>query len=357
MAEQASNPFEGLYGFVRTHLLIVNNLLTGSCFLVATLDFLAPKLWLLPRLIYTCTALLALAMLATALVPGLAAKVQARFFAGEAGGVPLSSRGGWQFGIVLLTLVSIGGFASVAKASQGGIAASSFPPIRNLRAELLSLHADVADIKTGVGEVNAKLDRIAGSVDPAQAADRCADLECAVSSGASPEAVRKLFAKGAKVPGDPINQAALLVSAATSQSAGRLEVIEQLLRNGIERDLPLHGHLTDPAGLTKAGALNAKRVFDEAELAASPSARFAKELQGRTELDRWNSVAGCLLRSSGGMTLIEFAALQGDQELFERMAARGAKPRVLSCKKGGSRAGGMARVDIGESGSISVHGG
>ncbi|MFX8274228.1 hypothetical protein ABTL44_19600, partial [Acinetobacter baumannii] len=85
---------EGLYGFVRTHLLIVNNLLTGSCFLVATLDFLAPKLWLLPRLIYTCTALLALAMLATALVPGLAAKVQARFFAGEAGGVPLSSRGG-----------------------------------------------------------------------------------------------------------------------------------------------------------------------------------------------------------------------------------------------------------------------
>ncbi|MFX7507160.1 hypothetical protein ABTJ37_22850, partial [Acinetobacter baumannii] len=82
--------------------------------------------------------------------------------------------------IVLLTLVSIGGFASVAKASQGGIAASSFPPIRNLQAELLSLHADVADIKTGVGEVNAKLDRIAGSVDPAQAADRCADLECAV---------------------------------------------------------------------------------------------------------------------------------------------------------------------------------
>lgn len=354
MPAAPSQPFEGLYAFVRTHLLIVNNMIAGSCFAVGALDFLAPKLWLLPRIVYSCTATLAVAMLFAALVPSAAAKVQARVFGDSPGHAPLWRRGGWQFAFAWLCIVSIVGFASVAKASMGGLAASQLPAIHSLQVELLSLRSGVAEVNEGVAKANAKLDRIVDSVDPASAADRCADLECAVSGGASPEAVRKLFAKGAKLPGDPPNQAALMLAAATSQSAGRLDVVDQLLRNGLDRDMPLHARLVDPAALTKAGALNAKRVFDEADLAENPSARFAKEMHGKTELDRWNSVAGCLLRSSGGMTLIEFAALQGDRELFDRLTEKGAKPRPLACKWGSERRGGTARIDINKAGSISI---
>ena len=45
------HPFEGLYGFVRGHLLIINNVVLACGTLVGALDFLAPRLSLLPRLL------------------------------------------------------------------------------------------------------------------------------------------------------------------------------------------------------------------------------------------------------------------------------------------------------------------
>lgn len=361
MAEQAAdapaNPFAGLYEFIKGHLVVVNNLIAFSCFAVGALDFMAPKLWLLPRIIYSCTAMLAAAMLAAAVVPSLAAKAQARFFGPAPSHEPLWRRGGWQFGFAMLCVVSVVGFASVAKASVGGLAASQFPAVRSLQEELLSIRSGVADIKAGVGEANAKLDRIAGAVDPSNAADRCADLECAIQNGASPEAIRKLFAKGAKVPGDAPNAGALLIAAATSQSAGRLDAVDLLIRNGIDRDMPLLPILQDPAALTKAGALNAKKVFDQAALESEPARRFHKAI-GDPTLDLWNSVAGCFMRGSGGgMTLIEFAALQGDAELVERLAAHGARfpARPLACRWGTSRRGGEARAEFsGPGGAVRI---
>ena len=55
-APGSGHPFEGLYGFVRGHLLIVNNVVLACGTLVGALDFLAPRLSLLPRLLYSCTA-------------------------------------------------------------------------------------------------------------------------------------------------------------------------------------------------------------------------------------------------------------------------------------------------------------
>ncbi|MDY0747931.1 hypothetical protein SNE35_25745 [Paucibacter sp. R3-3] len=156
-------PFDGLYAFVRTHLLVVNNVIAASCFAVGALDFLAPKLWLLPRIIYSATATLALAMLIAALMPGLASRIQARFFGPAPSHVPLWRRGVWQFGFALLCVVSIVGFASVAKASAGGLAASQFPAVRDLQAELLSIRSGIADVSSGVGQANAKLDVLVGA--------------------------------------------------------------------------------------------------------------------------------------------------------------------------------------------------
>ena len=353
----SGNPFEGLYAFVRAHLLIVNNVVLACGTLVGALDFMAPRLSLLPRLLYSCTALLALAMVAAALAPALAARLWA--MVGKPWpwqGSPLWRRPGWQLLVAILVGVSIVGFASVAKAAQGGLIASAFPAARTLQVDLLSMRADVSDIKSGVGEANAKLDRIATAVDPANAADRCADLECAVSNGASPEAVAKLFSKGVQVPGGPMLQGAWLLEAALSPGAGRLEVIDLLARKGLDLGMliPYPPVLSDPASLTNQGRRSLADIQQTSNWAANPWGYHA-EAGGNAAVNdwhAWNAIAMCLQETSGGISLVERAALLGDAELTAHLHARGIKPpeRPLVCRWHLRHAEGYARVEIDSSG-------
>lgn len=346
----SGHPFEGLYAFVRGHLLIVNNVVLACGTLVGALDFLAPRLSLLPRLLYSCTALLALAMIGAALAPTLAARLwSATGRAWPWQGGPLWRRPGWQFLLAILVGVSIVGFASVAKAAQGGLISSSFPAVRSLQEELLSMRADVADIKTGVGEANAKLDRIANAVDSANAADRCADLDCAVSNGASPEAVAKLFTKGVQVPGGPLPQGALLMEAALSPGSGRLEVIDLLVRKGLDINVLIPPVLSDPATLTRQGKRAVADIQQTANFAANPMGKHAQAGNAAAkDLDAWNAVAFCFQRTSGGVSLMELAALLGDAELSAHLHDKGVKApeRPLACRWKFGHAEGFARVEI-----------
>ncbi len=163
------SPVEGLYAFVRGHLTPANQIVAGSATLVAFVDFMSPRLWMAPRVVYSFTA----AVLALMLVAGLAPRATARalsaigFGAVEAGSVPLWRRPAWQFGVALLLGVSALGWASLAKATQGGLIASQFPAARGLQESLLGLRRDVADIKQGVDAANGKLDALIGdSRDP-----------------------------------------------------------------------------------------------------------------------------------------------------------------------------------------------
>lgn len=163
------SPVEGLYAFVRGHLTPANQVVAASCTLVAFIDFMSPRLWMAPRVVYSFTA----AVLALMLVAGLAPRATARalsaigFGAVEAGSVPLWRRPAWQFGVALLLGVSALGWASLAKATQGGLIASQFPAARTLQESLLGLRRDVADISRGVAAANGKLDVLIGdSRDP-----------------------------------------------------------------------------------------------------------------------------------------------------------------------------------------------
>ena len=345
------HPFEGLYGFVRGHLLIVNNVVLACGTLVGALDFLAPRLSLLPRLLYSCTTLLALAMVAAAFAPAFAARIWA--LAGRSWpwhGGPLWRRPSWQLLVAILVGVSIVGFASVAKAAQGGLIASAFPAARSLQENLLSMRADVSDIKSGVVEANGKLDRIAMAVDPSNAADRCADLDCAVSNGASPEAVAKLFAKGVQIPGGPLPQGALLLEAALSPGAGRLEVIDLLARKGLDLGVLIPPVLSDPAAVTKQGRRAVADIQQAANWAANPLAKHsdAGGNAAAKDMDAWNAVAFCFQRTSGGVSLVELAALLGDAELTAHLHERGvqAPERPLACRWRLGHADGYARVEI-----------
>jgi hypothetical protein len=347
----SGHPFEGLYAFVRGHLLIVNNMVLACGTLVGALDFLAPRLSLLPKLLYSCTALLAVAMIGAALAPRLAARSWAA--TGRAwpwAGGPLWRRPVWQLLVAILVGVSIVGFASVAKAGQGGLIASAFPAARTLQEDLLSMRADVADIKSGMGQANQTLDRIERAVDPSNAADRCADLDCAVSNGASPEAVAKLFTKGVQVPGGPLPQGALLLEAALSPGAGRLEVIDLLARKGLDINVLIPPVLSDPATLTKQGKRAVADIQQTADFAHNPLTKHVQSGANAAakDLDAWNAVAFCFQRTSGGVSLVELAALLGDAELSAHLHERGVKgpDRPLACRWKFGHAEGFARVEI-----------
>ena len=154
------NPIGGLYDFVRGHLIVINNVVLSSATLVGVLDFLAPRLSLAPVIIYSMTACLSLLMLLAAVAPGLAGRlISAVGGAGGLGGAtPLWRRPAWQVAFAILLAVSIIGFSSVAKASQGGLIASQFPAARSIQEQVLGLRREVADISRGMDAANGKLD-------------------------------------------------------------------------------------------------------------------------------------------------------------------------------------------------------
>ena len=115
------------------------------------------------------TACLTLLMLLAAFAPGAAARLisAAGGAAGLGGSMPLWRRPAWQIAMAILLAVSIIGFSSVARASQGGLIASQFPAAKSLQDSLLGLRRDMADIKQGVDSANGKLDILVGdSKDP-----------------------------------------------------------------------------------------------------------------------------------------------------------------------------------------------
>lgn len=168
-AEPAADPLPGLYEFVRRHLLVVNNVCLASATVVGMLDFFCPTLRLLPAIIYSATlGLLALLVLAAAAPFAFARALGALGYAPRAaGGVPIHARPAWQVGVAFLSAVSLIGFVSVAKAAEGGVIAAAFPDARKLQVALLSIQADVGQIKAGVEAANVKLDDlVANSKDP-----------------------------------------------------------------------------------------------------------------------------------------------------------------------------------------------
>jgi len=340
-----ARPFEGLYGFIRHHLTMVNAVVLFASTLVAAIDFLSPKLAGVPTILYSLTAMLVVAMLAAAAFPVAMGKALSKLgIVMEQHGMLLWKRPAWRLGLLGLVGVSLAGYASVAHTTQGGLIASRIPAARSLQDSLLGLRQDVAEVRHGVDAANTKLDRLITAVDPDNPADRCADLECAIAGGASAKAVRRLFEKGAKTSGNPTNDGAMLMAVALSGAQDRLETLDVLVQHGFDKDLLLWPMLLDQSALSKQGTIAASRVVEAARLFDNPALKFRKTSAGSKELDDWNAAASCLARSSGGVSLLELAALQGDDALYAHLMGVGAKlpKRPLECKwKVASHSGGV----------------
>lgn len=165
----AGGPLAGLYGFVKTHLVVVNAVVVASASFVAAMDFLAPKLAVVPTLVYSATGAVVLLMLAAAFAPSLVERLLASLgFSARRDGRAVLWRGpAWQFSTAILIGITAIGFASVARASEGGLIAGRFPAAREWQESLLALSRNTADISRGVAAVNGKLDAlVADSRDP-----------------------------------------------------------------------------------------------------------------------------------------------------------------------------------------------
>lgn len=347
----SAQPLTGLYAFVRDHLSVFNGVMLASGTLVAVLDFLGPRFSVLPKIVYSATLAIVLLMIAAAFAPALVGRILAAvgLTAGRDDLVPLWRKPLWQITIVLLSVVTVVGFASVARANQGGLLASNSTSVKSWQDAFLSLKADVAEVGSGVRDANAKLDRVVAVLDPDQGADSCTDLMCALPGGASSATVRRIFAKGARVPGNPIGNAVLLQFAASSRGQGRLETVDLLFQHGIPRDLRFLAHYTTPGDVPRDGLRWAREVEDLTGAWRFSVSKF--DLTGNEDLAIWNEVQGCFLRTSGGVTLLELAALRGDGDLAAHLIAGGSKlsARPLSCKMQnlpGMSGAGSARVEI-----------
>lgn len=333
-----ATPLEGLYGFVRNHLAVVNGIVMASTTGVGVLDFLAPRVSIFPTVIYSITAALVLLMVAAAMVPRFVGQAVARLglTVTRFNPTPLWRRPAWQFAVTILLCVTIVGFASVAKASQGGLIASQFPAAKGLQETLLSLQRSTADIKVGVEQANVKLDVIVDAVDPANPADRCTDISCAVSEGASAKALRKLFERGVKLPSSPILRGGLLVELGQSARPNRMQVLDVLVANGIDLNAIFVFYVVDPSGTTPAAAKLAQDVLRLTNYNDNPGLKFIRfpPPTGDPSADAWSDLANCLSASSGGVALVELAAMRGDKALYEHLIAIGAKrpARPLVCK-------------------------
>jgi uncharacterized coiled-coil protein SlyX len=223
----------------------------------------------------------------------------------------------------------------------------------SIKSDTTAIKSDTTAIKGGVASMDKKLDMIVGKVDPNNPADRCADLDCAVEGGASPAAVSNLIAKGVKVPSVPMYQGVLLNALAISNKPGRMEVLDILLANGLKGGMFFHPYVVDDQSLTPT----AIKFADDVQRASHWSEHSLKRTYQKLGIanatnapNSWNEVAGCLLRDSGGVSILELAAMRGDKELFYHLKGKGitlpARP-LIACRWMNSRVGsGAASISI-----------
>lgn len=315
-----TKPFGNLHNFVKNHLAIVNAVVIFSTFVVGVLDFLVPAIKPVLVLVYWFTGVLAVLMLLAAVFPDRWSQTVKIFNFmkrnSNTSAVPMPKRDTWIGVIVLLTGITLAGVVSVAKASQGGAIAYAFPGLKEMQISIIALIIKTDQIQSGVNRVLDKLDRLNEAINPANSADLCKDLNCALIEGASPTVVQGLWNKGKRFPESKVLQTILMNQVMQAKSPGRFESLNFLLDHDFPADTKHFLSVSDESKLPKAGTAFMTEAWKIANLSQDPTAKFTRLAQGDPQLNNWNDMAGCIARTTGGLSPIQVAALTGDRELF-----------------------------------------
>lgn len=154
-------PFFALKNFVRNHVVVVNAIILSSTFVVAVLDFFFSQRPEIGLIIYIATGVLTGILLLAALFPAFGRRIELLCFGSEASG---RNAGALQLTAVVLALTTVLGFVSLAKASEGGQIASSFPGLKDLQDSIVGVRGDLAVIRTKVDDVQVAVSQVGKDV-------------------------------------------------------------------------------------------------------------------------------------------------------------------------------------------------
>lgn len=303
--------------FIREHLVPLNNivLLAGSS--VAALDFLAPRLSILPKIVFGATGAFSVVLLLAAFTPGLLNRAVAALLRATEGKA-LRSSPPWQISVVMLALITLMGGVSIAKADSGGLIASSSPTLSAWQSSLLGIEAQTAAIRQGTDQANQKLDSLAGKIaSPSFAGDACPTIDCAVGMGASEATLKRFIDQGAALPTEPALFGSSISRLSKSRNPARMGTLTAYL---------------DTRALPDINARAARVAIHEPQELQAVAAQLPADLRPRVA-EIFTGRHACGMPS---LRLTELAALNGDKELYDWLREHGADPSLPNqwCKDG-----------------------
>ena len=322
--DQATAPeprlFAGTAAFIKDHLIPVNTVIAFSVFMVAGLDFLKPLAPGIVLAIYSATGILALALFLAGAMPARVAGSTEEAVARGGKTRRLHRSPAWALGTALLTLITLFGWCSHAKAGDKGFIAGNWGAARSLQAALGDLQGRVAEVQRGTDTANAKLDEVLSkqtSPSPSAGGDACPDFQCALGMGASEAALKRLLDRGAQLPTDPAFIGSTFDRIIKARSGSRMAVAGIYLDAKALPDINERAAMValhEPRDLRAVGATLPRELRD----------RVGEIFTGR------NACATPTLR------LAELAALNSDKPLYDWLLARGADPTLPNqwCKEG-----------------------
>lgn len=220
-----------IYEFVREHVIPFNAVILMSITVAAVLDFLAPQAaylaWLsyaLAGLVFTVMVLELLHQRAAVNGNSLSARLLGRLRSPPG---PLWNSPAWQVVGVIAVIALVLGYASKARAADGGLIASSAPNLRNVQVLLLGLQQDTRRIQTTLDGMAPKVDSIQASVGTIEAALK--EPRDFLAEGDYPY-LQKLVASGKKLPQHQWN----LMQGLNQKRPDRLDLLRLYVENGFD---------------------------------------------------------------------------------------------------------------------------
>ena len=225
-----------IYDFVKEHVMPFNAVIFMSITIVAVLDFLAPQAAYLSWLSYALAGLVAMMMILELLqrhtgvnANSLYTRLLARLRPPPG---PVWNSPGWQVVGVMAVIALVLGYASKARAADGGLMASSAPNLRNVQVLLLGLQQNTQRIQTTLDSMAPKVDSIQASVGGMEAALK-GPLEY-LSEG-DYAYLQKYIASGRKLP----QSTAHLLNGLNQKRNDRFELLDLYIKHGFDIQQPV----------------------------------------------------------------------------------------------------------------------
>lgn len=306
-----------IYEFVREHVIPFNAVILMSITVVAVLDFLAPQAAYLAWLSYALAGLVLTVMVLELLHQrvaengySLSGRLLGRLRSPPG---PLWKSPAWQVVGVIAVIALVLGYASKARAADGGLIASSAPNLRNVQVLLLGLQEDTRRIQSTLNGMDTKVNSIQTSVGGMEAALK-GPLEY-LSEGDYPF-LQKYVASGKKLPQSTFH----LLGGLNQKRNDRFELLDLYIKHGFDIQQPI-------------SMLNLTSILVDDIPTINNVRKINAWAQKRIQQD-----ASMLFYSCKTMDLMVYATVAGDKPLADWLVQKGLSPDTqYPCELAGTR--------------------